>query len=203
MITAAHVGVGIRGKEGQQAARASDYAIGEFQSLRRLLFYHGRESYRRNSRLVCYNFFKNALLVMPQFWYGTLSVFSAQSLYDSFLYQLYNILYASMPIIIYAVFDEEYRPQILVNNQPNYYAQGLNDTLFNSKIFFLWVLNGVWQAAIICYFASYINFCSFVSIDGYTSHVWANGTMLFGLVVLVCNFKILIFSNTHTIISTV
>lgn len=28
MITAAHVGVGISGLEGQQAARASDYAIG-------------------------------------------------------------------------------------------------------------------------------------------------------------------------------
>lgn len=57
MITAAHVGVGIRGVEGQQAARAADYSIFEFQNIRRLLFYHGRECYRRNSYLVCYNFF--------------------------------------------------------------------------------------------------------------------------------------------------
>lgn len=77
MITAAHVGVGIRGVEGQQAARASDYSVAEFRELKRLLFYHGRESYRRNSMLVCYNFFKNVLLVLPQFWYGTLSTFSA------------------------------------------------------------------------------------------------------------------------------
>ncbi len=28
MITAAHVGIGISGLEGQQAARSSDYAIG-------------------------------------------------------------------------------------------------------------------------------------------------------------------------------
>lgn len=41
MITAAHVGVGIKGLEGAQAARASDYAIGEFKLLRRLLFYTG------------------------------------------------------------------------------------------------------------------------------------------------------------------
>jgi phospholipid-transporting ATPase len=27
MITAAHIGIGIRGLEGQQAARASDYSI--------------------------------------------------------------------------------------------------------------------------------------------------------------------------------
>ena len=68
MITAAHVGIGIKGVEGQQAARAADYAIGEFKFLRRLLLYHGREAYRRNSILICYNFYKNIILVMPQFW---------------------------------------------------------------------------------------------------------------------------------------
>ena len=30
MITAAHVGVGIQGLEGKQAARSADYAIGQF-----------------------------------------------------------------------------------------------------------------------------------------------------------------------------
>ena len=69
MITAAHVGIGIRGLEGQQAARASDYAIGEFKALGRLLLYYGRESYRKNSNLICYNFFKNMVLVMPGFWF--------------------------------------------------------------------------------------------------------------------------------------
>jgi len=68
MITAAHVGIGIRGKEGQQAARASDYAIGEFKFLRRLLLYIGRESYRKNSTLILYNFFKNIILTLPHLW---------------------------------------------------------------------------------------------------------------------------------------
>jgi phospholipid-transporting ATPase len=86
MITAAHVGIGIRGVEGQQAARASDYAVGEFKILQRLLFYHGREAYRKNSTLICYNFFKNVVLVLPQFWYGFWNVFSGQTLYDSYLY---------------------------------------------------------------------------------------------------------------------
>jgi len=49
MILQAHVGVGILGKEGQQAARSADYAIGQFKFLKPLLFYHGREAYRRNS----------------------------------------------------------------------------------------------------------------------------------------------------------
>ena len=68
MITAAHVGIGILGVEGRQAARASDYSIAQFCFLKRLLFVHGRESYRKNSYVVCYNFYKNVLFVLPQFW---------------------------------------------------------------------------------------------------------------------------------------
>ena len=42
MIKTADVGIGIFGKEGYQAVNASDYAIAEFQYLRRLMFIHGR-----------------------------------------------------------------------------------------------------------------------------------------------------------------
>ncbi len=65
MITAAQVGIGRRGVEGQQAARASDYAIGEFKILRRLILNIGRECYRKNSYMVFYNFYKNMLMVIP------------------------------------------------------------------------------------------------------------------------------------------
>lgn len=68
MITSAHIGVGILGVEGRQAARASDYSIAQFSFLKRLVYVHGRESYRKNSYVVCYNFYKNVLFVMPQFW---------------------------------------------------------------------------------------------------------------------------------------
>ena len=68
MITAAHIGVGILGLEGAQAARASDYAIGQFKYLKRILFFHGRECYRRNALLICYGFYKNVVASLPQFW---------------------------------------------------------------------------------------------------------------------------------------
>ena len=54
MLNIAHVGIGIRGREGLQAARASDYSIAKFCYLKNLLFYHGREAYRRNGYLVLY-----------------------------------------------------------------------------------------------------------------------------------------------------
>jgi phospholipid-transporting ATPase len=52
MIQAAHVGVGISGLEGLQAARSSDVAISQFRYLKKLLLVHGAWSYRRLSKLI-------------------------------------------------------------------------------------------------------------------------------------------------------
>ena len=76
MILRAHVGVGILGKEGQQAARAADYAIGQFKFLKPLLFIHGREAYRRNALLFLYCFYKNFLYVITFFYFGFNSAFT-------------------------------------------------------------------------------------------------------------------------------
>jgi len=63
MIQSAHVGIGISGREGLQAANASDYSIAQFSFLVRLLFVHGRLNYKRISLLVPYIFYKNIILV--------------------------------------------------------------------------------------------------------------------------------------------
>ena len=59
MILEADVGVGIQGKEGVEAARASDYSLPEFCFLQKLLLYHGREDYRRNSYYIIYEFYNS------------------------------------------------------------------------------------------------------------------------------------------------
>lgn len=68
MIQAAHVGVGISGVEGLQAARSADVAIGQFRFLRKLLLVHGAWSYQRISRVILYSFYKNIAMFMTQFW---------------------------------------------------------------------------------------------------------------------------------------
>jgi len=70
MIQAAHVGVGISGVEGLQAARSADVAIGQFRFLRKLLLVHGSWSYQRLSKIILYFFYKNIALYMTQFWVG-------------------------------------------------------------------------------------------------------------------------------------
>lgn len=62
MIQEADVGIGIAGVEGRQAVMSSDYAIGQFRFLTRLLLVHGRWSYRRLAETIA-NFFYKVLVV--------------------------------------------------------------------------------------------------------------------------------------------
>lgn len=77
MIQEAHVGIGIFGHEGMQAAMNSDYAIAQFKYLQNLLLVHGRWSYKRMARLVLYSFYKNITLSLCMFWFGIYTKYSA------------------------------------------------------------------------------------------------------------------------------
>lgn len=54
---------GIKGKEGRQAARNSDYAVPKFKHLRKLLLAHGHLYYVRIAHLVQYFFYKVRMCV--------------------------------------------------------------------------------------------------------------------------------------------
>ena len=58
MIQEAHIGLGIFGKEGRNAARSADFAFAKFKYLKRALVLHGFWYYTRASELVLYFFYK-------------------------------------------------------------------------------------------------------------------------------------------------
>lgn len=76
MIMEAHIGVGVRGKEGTQAVRSADYAVSQFFFLHRLLLVHGRFGYRRVSWLICYYFYKNIVLVFTELSFAAANGYS-------------------------------------------------------------------------------------------------------------------------------
>jgi hypothetical protein len=73
MIQRAHVGVGISGQEGLQAACASDYSIAQFRFLRKLLLVHGAWNYSRMCKLILYSFYKNICLYVIELWFAIYS----------------------------------------------------------------------------------------------------------------------------------
>lgn len=76
MIKEANVGIGLYGNEGMSASQNSDFAIGEFRFIWRLLFAHGRTMYINDTLGTHYYFYKNILLTLPQFIYAFYCGFS-------------------------------------------------------------------------------------------------------------------------------
>jgi len=198
MITAAHVGVGIRGLEGQQAARASDYAITKFKHLKNLLFVHGREATRRNAFTICYSFYKNILLVVPGVIYAYWSGVSAQSLYNEWLYQLYNTIYTAVPIVYFAVLDKEYEREDLLS-RPQLYERSRKGEYFNYTVFWEWMGYGIIQSAFLLLVTLFTFANTATNSDGILEDMHFMGNLIFTLIVIVANLKILFAHSTHTI----
>ena len=113
MIQAAHIGIGIYGKEGTQAARASDYAIQQFSHLRILLAHHGRYSLKRNAGLIQMSFYKNMAFFLTQFWFAFWNGYTAQTLYDDYITTAYNIIITSAPPFFYAIFEKDIPEKVI------------------------------------------------------------------------------------------
>ncbi|KFQ77639.1 putative phospholipid-transporting ATPase VD, partial [Phoenicopterus ruber ruber] len=114
MIQVANTGVGISGQEGMQAVMASDFAISQFRHLRKLLLVHGHWCYTRLTNMVLYFFYKNVAYVNLLFWYQFFCGFSGTSMTDYWILILFNLLFTSVPPIIYGVLDKDVSAEILL-----------------------------------------------------------------------------------------
>ena len=193
MITEANVGIGVHGREGSEAARVSDYSLNHFYHLQKLLLYHGREAYRKNSYYVIYNFYKNIIFVSPMFFYGFINFFSGITLYDPFLHQLYNVFYSIFPIFYFSIFDREYESEFLLNN-PKYYIQGMNNECFNIFIVIKYIVFGFIEGLLLM-IASFIIFY-FNNDEGFNiNNLYSNGTVIFSGIIIIVNLKVLLNSK--------
>jgi phospholipid-transporting ATPase len=148
MIRAAHVGVGISGEEGLQAARASDYSIAQFRFLPLLLLLHGRPAYRRISLLILYSFYKNVVLQLTQLWFASQSGWSGQTLYERWTLAAYNAFFTSLPIIAFAIFDKDVSDDAILAH-PALYREGIDGHHFRARKFFGWLANAFWHSIVV------------------------------------------------------
>jgi phospholipid-transporting ATPase len=211
MITAAHIGIGISGLEGQQAARAADYSIGQFRFLKNLLFVHGREAYRRNSYLIIYMFYKNVVYVLPIFFFGIKNFFSGTPIYDVLLYNMYNICFTGLPVCWYACFDQEFTKEQLLTDV-SHYKIGLENRCFNPVRFWANYLMAIVQSGLFLFLTIY----SLEESNGYNLKIDTetlgeyhgndviqgglviDGVFMIQVIVVMINLKIFIETNTYT-----
>ena len=150
MIQAAHVGVGISGHEGLQAARSSDFSIAQFKYLKKLLLVHGSWSYRRLTKLILYSFYKNITLYMTQFWFAWNNGFSGQTIYESWTISLYNVLFTVLPPFALGVFDQLISARML-ERYPQLYRLGTQSEFFNVGTFWGWTFNAIFHSMLLFY----------------------------------------------------
>mmetsp|Transcript_30701 Transcript_30701/g.77025 ORF Transcript_30701/g.77025 Transcript_30701/m.77025 type:complete len:1146 (-) Transcript_30701:11-3448(-) len=199
MIQAAEIGVGIRGKEGMQAALSSDYSIGQFRFLKRLLLVHGHWNYKRIAFLVCYFFYKNFVISFIPFWFAIDNHFSGQPFFDAWLRRGYNVLFTALPIFSVAVLEQDVNDLGLLKF-PQLYRDGQRNVSFSKSRIIKWLTFGVLDSAILYYFTRLTVYANGYAFDttGQTPGLFIWGTLAFTCMVWLGNFRLAIHTRLWT-----
>jgi len=203
MIMEAHIGIGIYGEEGLRAAQSSDYAIGEFKVLRRLLFFHGYLNLMRNSVMVIYFFYKNFVFTIIHFFYGFLNDFSGQTIIEDWFIILYNLLFTSIPLACRGILDISLRKEdgiIVQISIPYLYKEQRDKPIFNIKNFLLNQLKGIIHAMINYFITIYVVFKE-INKNGNESNLWVISAVLYTNILIIVTVDLIIFTKYHTFIN--
>jgi len=188
MIQAAHVGVGISGKEGLQATLASDYAIGQFRFLVKLLLVHGTWNYNRLALLVLFSFYKNICLYIIEFWFAFWNGFSGQPLFERWTIGLYNVLFTGLAPFSLGLFNQDISARLRLS-RPSLYRPSQENKGFNSWVFWQWVGLSIFHSLVL-FFATYFFLSHEVAFDsGKVFGLWYVGNTVYTAVVVTVNLK--------------
>ncbi|KAI9622323.1 hypothetical protein KEM48_007336 [Puccinia striiformis f. sp. tritici PST-130] len=145
MIQAAHVGIGISGVEGLQAARSADVAISQFRFL--------KNSYSFIALGVM--FYKNITLYLIGFYFSFANGFSGQTLFESWTLTFYNVVFTVMPPFVLGVLDQFVSARML-DRYPELYTLGQRNIFFTRRIFWEWVATAVYHSIFIFFVTAFV-----------------------------------------------
>uniref|UniRef100_A0A8C2XIB9 Phospholipid-transporting ATPase n=1 Tax=Cyclopterus lumpus TaxID=8103 RepID=A0A8C2XIB9_CYCLU len=156
MIQVADVGVGISGQEGMQAVMSSDFAISRFKHLRKLLLVHGHWCYSRLANMIFYFIYKNVMYVNLLFWYQFFCGFSGSVMTNAWVLILFNLIFTSIPPLIYGVLERDIPAHTLME-LPELYQAVQTSKVSVPYMFWITVLDAFYQS-LICFFVPYFAF---------------------------------------------
>ncbi|KAK4152472.1 hypothetical protein C8A00DRAFT_34827 [Chaetomidium leptoderma] len=193
MIQASHVGIGISGREGLQAARISDYSIAQFRFLQRLLLVHGRWNYARSGKYILGTFWKEIVFYLLQAHYQRFNGYTGTSLFESTSLAVFNTVFTSLPVIIPGIVERDLSAETLLA-VPELYIFGQKNKGFNFVQYLGWMFMGVAESVIIYYSVHFI----YAATSHWPVHtdLYSVGTLAFSLAVVFINLK-LMFLEVH------
>ncbi|XP_032883794.1 phospholipid-transporting ATPase IA isoform X4 [Amblyraja radiata] len=202
MIQTAHVGVGISGNEGLQAANSSDYSIAQFKYLKNLLLVHGAWNYNRVAKCILYCFYKNIVLYIIEIWFAFVNGFSGQILFERWCIGLYNVIFTALPPLTLGIFERSCRKENMLK-YPELYKTSQNALNFNTKVFWVHCLNGLFHSIILFWFPLQALEHDTVFGNGKTPGCLLLGNMVYTYVVITVCLKAGLETSSWTTFSHV
>ncbi|XP_053487072.1 probable phospholipid-transporting ATPase IA isoform X5 [Ictalurus furcatus] len=200
MIQTAHVGVGISGNEGLQAANSSDYSIAQFKYLKNLLLVHGAWNYNRVAKCILYCFYKNIVLYIIEIWFAFVNGFSGQILFERWCIGLYNVIFTALPPLTLGIFERSCRKENMLK-YPELYKTSQNAQGFNTKVFWVHCLNGLFHSVILFWFPLKAFQHDTVFGNGKTPDYLLLGNMVYTFVVITVCLKAGLETSSWTMFS--
>ncbi|KAI0852939.1 phospholipid-translocating P-type ATPase [Daldinia vernicosa] len=192
MISASHVGVGISGKEGLQAARVADYAIAQFRFLQRLLLVHGRWNYVRTAKFILTTFWKEMFFYLPTAMYQRFNGYTGTSLYENWSLTVFNALFTSLCVLCLGIWEQDLSAETLLA-VPELYVHGQKNKELNIPRFIRWMAAAATEGVLV-----WLGVWAAYSVYGQARDdaLFALGDLVFTIGVLWINWKIFIL-ETH------
>lgn len=107
MIQSAHIGFGLFGKEGNQAAAFADYAIPRFQDLRRALFWHGRPLGYRMIVMANLIIYKSIVKSSSNYALNIFNGFSGFQAVGGIMHMFFNIFNTTFANFFVCIYDQD------------------------------------------------------------------------------------------------
>ena len=174
-----------------QAVQSSDFAIGEFRILRRLLLFHGRTNYFRIAEMVLYFFYKNFAFSINHFYFAFYTNFSAQTIIDSWFITIFNLLLTAFALGVRATTDFGIKPddgEIVDKCLPFLYKEMKEKPKFSKTLFLLSLLRGVVHGILNFMFLVYNVGDTSVDSSGNYADLWYLSVILYTNIIFVRHF---------------
>jgi phospholipid-translocating ATPase len=193
MIQAANVGVGIAGEEGTQAVMSSDYAVGQFRYLARLVLVHGRWSYKRLAEMIPCFFYKNVVFTLALFWYGIYDNFDGTYLFEYTYLMFYNLAFTSLPVIFLGIFDQDVDDYVSLL-VPQLYRTGILRAEWNFEKFYWYMVDGFYQSIISFFYPYFLYYKTGVisNIGLALDHRFYFGALVASISIVSCNCYVIL-----------
>jgi phospholipid-transporting ATPase len=206
MIKEAHIGIGLYGNEGMRAVQSSDFALGEFKHLWRLVLHHGRLAYLRNSEKILYFFYKNLVMTFPHLLYAFTNGYSGLSVFDDYYVSFYNLFFTSWPLIIKALFEQdvsyEKEGYEIRKVYPRLYYIGGKRTIFNWTNYIRINLLGIFHSIVIFYIPFYVFQEHYIMDEtGKNIDLWGVSVVSFTCLYTVVTGKLVVWTRYWTVFS--